>query len=456
MASSDGTPASAGPPVDQRNAFQQWYLVFVLTLTYIVNYVDRGVINLMVEPIKRDLNLTDIQMSVLIGFAYVSLYCLGIVPAGYIADRINRRLMLAGAVVMWSGAALMSGFAGNYTQLLVARAALGLGESALPPTAYSLLRDGVSDRNRGRAFSIYNSALILGNGTGALVGGAVFALATQGVFSTLPFFSNLRPWQYVMVIPGLCGALIALLLLTAREPPRGATPTKAEPVSFAELFRHMWLNAGIYLVIFTATITVSLGFAGWNIWIAAAIGRTWGLSPSTIGKTIGTLGLIIFPPAVFLVGYLMDFIRRKWNNPAAPFWVAIGGCLLNIAPAMLVLHAPSIRLMWIFYGCYIFCTTAGVQIACGYLLATFTPGRLMGKATSCYYLTNNLIAGATAPTIMAAVAQFAFDGPRALANSLSICYSVFISMTIVVLIIGIRNIGRWQARHAAAVESSPV
>ncbi|MEJ0084980.1 MAG: MFS transporter [Pseudomonadota bacterium] len=442
------------PSSDQRSAFQQWYLVVVLALTYIVNYIDRGAINLMVEPIKHDLNLTDIEMSVLIGFAFVSLYSIGIVPAGYIADRINRRLMLAGAVVFWSGAAVMSGFAGNYTQLFVARAALGLGESTLPPTAYSLLRDGVAEKNRGRAFSIYNSALMLGNGSGALIGGAVFALATAGAFSALPFIGDLRPWQYVIVIPGLCGAFIVLLLLSARDPPRSRAPVKSDPVSFAELFRHMRRNAGIYAVIFTATIAVSLGFAGWNVWIAAAIGRTWGLSPSTIGKTIGTLGLIVFPLSVFLVGYLMDFIKRKWNNPAAPFWVAIGGCLLNLGPAMLVLHAPTIKLMWISYGCYIFCTTAGVQIACGYMLATFTPSRLMGKATSCYYLTNNLVAGATSPTIMAAVAHFAFDGPRALANAMSLCYAVFISITIAVLIIGIRNVGRWHARHAATVESS--
>ncbi|MEJ0040682.1 MAG: MFS transporter [Gammaproteobacteria bacterium] len=454
-----GTPDSA-EPLDTRSSFRQWYMVVVLALTYIVNYIDRGALNLMVEPIKHDLNLTDVQMSFLLGFAFVSLYSLGIVPAGYIADRVSRRLLLSGAVVFWSGASVLSGFAGNYWQLFVGRAGLGLGESALPPTAYSLLRDGIQEKNRGLAFSIYNSALMLGNGAGALFGGAVFTLATAGFFASLPFFGDLKPWQYVIIVPGLCATVIVFLLLSIREPPRAKVAATGEPVSFAEMLRYVRANARIYAVLFASAVTLSLGFAGWNAWIAAALGRRWGISPGTIGHTIGTFGLVLFPISVFLVGTLMDFIKRRWADPAGPFWVAAGGCALNLVPAMLVLHAPSVKSMWIFYGFYIFCTTAGVQIAGGYVLATVTPGRLMGKLTSFYYLVNNLLAGATAPTIMAMVAQYGFQGPRALLNSMSICYATFISITIVILLIGARESRRWhrgrRAEAAVSAQTVPV
>ncbi len=389
-------------------------------------------------------------MSLLLGLAFVALYSLSIVPAGYIADRVSRRLLLAGAVIFWSGAAVVSGFARGYGQLFAARASLGLGESALPPAAYSLLRDGVSEKNRGRAFSMYQSGITFGNGLGALAGGTIFGLATQGFFSSMPFFGHLQPWQLVIVLPGLCGIVVAGLLLTVREPARAKIPAAGDPVTFAEMFRYLRRNAGVYAAIFCGVITISLGTSGWNAWIAAALGRIWGMSPATIGKTVGTMSLMLFPLSAFVSGSLMDFIKRRWQNPAAPFWVAVGGCILNLGPAMFVLHAPSITSMWVAYGFFIFCSTWAVQAACGYMLATVTPGRLMGKVTSFYYLINNMLGGVFGPMIVAVIAQYGFTGSHGLARAMTISYSIFVSAAVVVLLVGVRQIHHWYAKTAQA------
>ncbi len=226
--------------------------------------------------------------------------------------------------------------------------------------------------------------------------------------------------------------------------------TEGNAVSFGEMLGYLRRNSGLYTVIFAGVVASSLGTAGWNAWIVAALGRTWGLSPATVGKTIGTLGLVIFPLSAFIVGMLMDFARRWWNRPDAPFWVAIGCCVLNIGPAMLVLHSPSLTVMWIAYSFFLFLTTAGVQAACGYMLATVTPGRLMGKVTSCYYLTNNMISGTMAPTIVAAISQYAFEGPRSLISALTISYSTFLTLAVLVLYAGTRQIRRWHGRNLAA------
>lgn len=435
-------------PRQPLSPFSQWHLVAVLTLTYLLANIDRSVINLVVEPIRHDLGITDVQMSLLIGFAFVSLYSIAIVPAGYLVDRLNRRLLLAGAVVFWSGAAMLCSFAGSFGQLFAARAVLGLGEAVLAPAAYSLMRDGVEEKYRGRAFSLYQSGITLGYGLGALVGGVIFGLATQGFFASVPLFGHLKPWQHVLLIPALCGFFVAALLLTVREPPRVKIASQGDPVSFPELFSYMRGNAGVYAVIFGAVVTVSLGTAGWNAWIVAALGRAWGLSPAAIGKTIGMLGLVLFPLSAFIIGLLMDFIKQRWSRPDAPFWVAIGSCVLNLGPAMLVLHAPSITVMWIAYGMFLFLTTVGVQAACGYMLATVTPSRLMGKATSCYYLTNNMIAGTMAPTIVAMISQYGFEGPQSLINALTISYPIFVSLAVVILLIGTRLIKDWHQRSA--------
>jgi hypothetical protein len=204
----------------------------------------------------------------------------------------------------------------------------------------------------------------------------------------------------------------------------------------------------VYTVIFAGVIATSLALAGWNSWVVAAIGRSWNLSPGEIGTRIGTLNLVLFPISAFLSGSLMDAIRRRWNRPDAPFRVAIGSCALNLAPAILVLHASSVHAMWVAYGFFVFFTTTSVQASCGYMLATVTPGRLMGKATSCYYLINNLLAGATAPTIVASIAQYGFTGRYALANALSLSYTVFACLTIAVLLIGARQIDVWHRARA--------
>jgi MFS family permease len=431
----------------RRDRGGQWYLTGILTLVYMLNFVDRGALNIIVEPVRQDLGITDVQMSLLIGFSFVTLYSVMSIPAGYVADLVSRRLMIAGAVVFWSGAALVSGFAGSYWQLFAGRVGLGAGEACFPPAAYSMLKDGVEEKSRGRAFSIYQAGLPLGTGLGALIGGSIFAAAAAGHFRGLPLLGHLKPWQMVIALPGLFGILVALLLLTVKEPPRPVAAS-ADKATFGEAFAYLFANWRVYIIVFGAVVTVSLGTTGWAAWMAASLGRTWGLSPGTIGKTVGLMGLVLFPVAAFSLGYLMDLGKRK-GRLEAPFWVAIGGCLLNLGPALFILHAPSLKAMWIAYGLSILFTTSGVQIACGVTLASVTPGRLMGKMTSFYYLTSNMLAAGVGPTLYALVSQYGFSGPRAMPQAMTLCYAVLMSLTVVLLLVGTGQIRRWRLANGA-------
>src|SRR5215469_1057436 len=149
--------------------WRQWYLVGVLTLIYILNYIDRGALNLILNPIKEDLHISDVQVSLLIGLSFAALYSFLSIPAGYLSDIMSRRLLLSGAIFFWSVMAALCGFAGNFWQLFLGRVGLGVGEAVLPPTAYSLLRDGVKPEHRARAFSTYHLGTGLGNAFGALI-----------------------------------------------------------------------------------------------------------------------------------------------------------------------------------------------------------------------------------------------------------------------------------------------
>ena len=141
-----------------------WYTVAVLTLAYLFSYIDRQILSLMVGPIQRDLQLTDTQFSLLHGFAFAIFYTLLGIPIARLADRKSRRLLIAAGVAIWSVATAMGGLARNFAQLFTARIAVGVGEAALTPAAYSMLADLFPRQQLGRAIGVYSSGVFVGIG----------------------------------------------------------------------------------------------------------------------------------------------------------------------------------------------------------------------------------------------------------------------------------------------------
>src|SRR5687768_16688234 len=200
---------------------QAWYLVFVLLLFYIFSFIDRQIISLLVEPIKRDLQVSDTQIGMLQGLAFALFYTLFGIPIGRLADRMNRKVIIAAGVIAWSAMATWCGLAKNWTQLVIARAGVGVGEAALSPAAYSMITDAFPREKQGRAFSVYNMGIAIGAGIAMLVGGLVVAaISTEGKTFTLPLLGEVRAWQFVFIVTGAPGLLLPLLLLGVREPAR--------------------------------------------------------------------------------------------------------------------------------------------------------------------------------------------------------------------------------------------
>lgn len=435
---SPAAPAAARPR--SRWGRQAW-LVGVLTAIYTLNFVDRGALNLIVQPIKEDLHVSDLQMSYLLGLSFVVLYSVCSIPAGYVADVVSRRLMVCGAVCFWSVMQTLCGFAGSYGQLFAGRIGLGLGEAALPPAAYSLLRDGIEPKNRGRAFSIYQMGPLLGSGVGALVGGVLFGAASHGAFRGVPVLGQMRPWQIVIAVPGLFGLVLAALMLTVKEPAREAPVRRGDLPTFREMLAYVGGRWRLYLPILVVTAVLALA-TGWNAWMAAALNRIWGLSPAVIGKVTGPLGLILNPIAYVTVGVLMDRFTTP-KRPDGMMWVAIAGTVLNVPAAVAVLLAPSVAFMWMAYAASVLITGCG-QVAIALIIAQVTPGRLMGKVISMQFLVGNLLGLALGPTLFALVAQL-FSGKRAIADSMLVCYPTIAVVTVLFMAITARELRRMKA-----------
>ncbi|HKZ72699.1 MAG TPA: MFS transporter, partial [Steroidobacteraceae bacterium] len=212
---------AAGSQVDTYPpALYSWYVVGVLTVTYTVSFIDRQIMALMIEPIRRDLGITDTQVSLLIGLAFAVFYTLLGLPIARLADRYSRRAIIAAGVAVWCVMTAACGLARSYAQLFLARVGVGVGEAALSPSALSMMSDYFPKRTRGRAVAVYNMGISLGAGLAMIVGGQVIAHVMQAPPVRLPVVGELFAWQTVFLVVGLPGLLMAVLMATVKEPAR--------------------------------------------------------------------------------------------------------------------------------------------------------------------------------------------------------------------------------------------
>lgn len=207
-----------------------WYVVGVLTFVYIFSFIDRTLLNLLVAPIRRDLNINDTQMSLLMGMAFALFYTVFGIPLGRMADAKSRRGLIAVGFVVWSLFTAGCGLAKNFWQMLLMRIGVGVGEASLSPAAYSLIYDYFPPHRRATALSVYGTGIYLGGGLALLLGGVVIKLASAQDSWVLPIIGETRPWQIIFLVAGLPGVVFSLLLFTVREPSAGACGRCAMPL----------------------------------------------------------------------------------------------------------------------------------------------------------------------------------------------------------------------------------
>ncbi len=290
------------------------YTLIMLTIAYALNFVDRQILVVLQEPIKADMGLSDAQLGLLSGFSFALVYIIAGIPIAYWADRHNRRNIIALAVTTWSGMTAMSGLAQNYTQLLLARIGVGIGEAGGSPPSHAMISDLYPPEKRATAFATYSVGLHVGVLVGFLVGG---------------FVSQLYGWRIAFMTMGIPGLLFSLIFyLTVKEPVRGkwesveqkeAVPSLKQTLRLLSSRRSFWyITAGTGL---TAFVTYGNG----------------NFTPSFLmrshGFTVGEVGLVLAAAAggggivgTFLGGYLADRLGKtdkRWY-----VWVpAIAGTL---------------------------------------------------------------------------------------------------------------------------------
>ncbi|RYE74615.1 MAG: MFS transporter, partial [Oxalobacteraceae bacterium] len=204
----------------QDQAPRAWFSIGVLLILTILSYVDRSIISLMIEPIKADLAISDVQISLLQGMAFALLYTIASVPMGYLGDRTSRRAVIFCGATAWSLATAACGLARSFGHLFVARVAVGAGEATLSPSAYALVADLFPPQRLAFAIGVLATGAAIGSALALIIGGLVVSWA-----QAVPPIMGLRSWQLVFVVVGLPGLIVAPLVFLI---PRTARTTQTE------------------------------------------------------------------------------------------------------------------------------------------------------------------------------------------------------------------------------------
>ena len=227
----DARAQSAQPVAADRAEPYAWYVLAIMVVVYILNFVDRQILSILANDIKADLGLTDADLGFLYGTAFAVFYALFGIPLGRLADSWHRVRLMAGGLALWSAMTALSGFARDGAMLTVARIGVGVGEATASPAAYSLISDWFPKRMRATALAIYSSGLYLGGGVSLVIG----ALVVERWNAAYPVGGplGLVGWQAAFLVVGLPGIALAVLVATLREPVRGAIDGIVSPVEQA-------------------------------------------------------------------------------------------------------------------------------------------------------------------------------------------------------------------------------
>lgn len=334
------------PPAEPKASGYSWYVLTVLVVVYILNFIDRQVVSILAVDIKRNLSLTDADMGFLGGAAFAVFYALFGIPLGRLADNWNRVRLLSIGLALWSTMTALSGFARNQLTLSLARMGVGVGEATASPTAYSLISDYFPKKQRATALAIYSSGLYLGGGVSLFIGAKVVQAWNNAYPGGGPL--GLVGWQAAFLVVGIPGLLLALWVASLREPVRGAMDGVASPSSpspFADFFADLstiippftiigaWRRGAAALAINLAAAAFLTAFAWMMIhltgnfpqWTAVSLGyyAVFSWASSLRSKDPATFKLIWGTPAFICttLGYglvsLAAYALAFWSPPYA-------------------------------------------------------------------------------------------------------------------------------------------
>lgn len=390
------------------------YLIFILLLAYTFSFIDRQILSLLVEPMKRDLQISDTEMSLLQGLSFALFYTIMGLPLGRLADRKSRRGLIAGSIFLWSLMTAACGLAKNYWALFFARMGVGVGEAGLSPAAYSLIADSVEKKHLAKAISIYTMGIYLGGGMALIVGGMVIQWAAEFSTITLPFIGEIYAWQAVFIAVGLPGILLVPLLFTLKEPKRTKAQSVEIPVS--DVVKYFKENKKTILLHNFGAALASIAGYGALAWVPSYLIRVHGMTGGDVGLAFGLIVLFCGAGGVLTGGAIADKLFKK-GQVDAKIRVAMWAMLIGIIPTILYPIIPDLTIVLVFLAISTF--FANFMMGLGpAAMQEIVPANMRGQFSALYLFIVNLIGLGLGPTLVALSTDYIFGSPADVGYSL--------------------------------------
>ncbi len=392
-------PSQAAAPLGGTSRLG-WYTVCMATMVAVMSQIDRGILSLFIQPMKRDFHLSDTQVSVLIGFAFTFFYVVGGPPLSRMADRGVRKNVIAGCLAVWSCATALCGFAQNYWVFFGARAVIGSTEAGCGPASLSLISDTVPLKRMPRAYALYNSGFIGGQALSLLIGGVLFGLLAHVQPIQLPGIGVIRNWQLVFVMLGIPGLIIAAVVrFTVPEPGRrGARKPGGYPIK--DVIGYLVTQRALHLPLMIGVLLMNFQIYGIITWMPAFYERTYGWGPAKIGPLLGAVTLVCSVMGLFAGARLAEWLGKRHDdaNIRTLFLAQF------LAVPMFVIQ-PLMPTPWLALGCGGVASFLYVLGGPGYNAAIniAAPNEMRAQVNVMYFIIANAIAGSLGPTIVALI-----------------------------------------------------
>ena len=421
-----------------------WYVVAVLTFVYVFSFIDRQILNLLVKPIRRDLGISDTQMSLLMGLAFALFYTICGIPLGRLADRYSRRGLIAVGFVLWSIMTASCGLAQNFVQMLAARIGVGVGEAALSPSAYSIISDYFPKEKRATAISIYAMGIYIGSGLAFLLGGIVVGLAEKQQAWNLPIVGATRPWQVIFFIVGLPGVLLALLMYTIKEPLRrglkmvkmaDGSKQKAE-VPFSEVAKYIGSNWKTFACHTIGFALLSFSSYGASAWIPTMFVRNHGWTSARAGIVYGTVVCIFATLGVATGGWVADkMTARGYRDSTMRVGFLVGVLWFPFGMLYPLVSNSTLAVLLLIPASFLASAPFGVAPAA---IQQIMPNEMRGQASAVYLFVINLIGLGIGPTAVAMTTDYVFHNDNMVNWSLMIVCTIAHIVAAILLWVGMK------------------
>ena len=316
---------------------QRWYVLIIMMLAYTINIADRYVMSTVLEPIRLELKLSDSGVAFLTGVSLAFFYVIMGIPLSWIADRYNRRNLLAASITVWSAMTALCGMSQGYMQLLLARIGVGIGEAGGTPSCNSIVADYFPAGRRAMAMTIFALGAPIGAWLGADMAG--YVAAEYG-------------WRMAFYVLGVPGVVLAIIImLTIKEPKRGQLDavTEGDVPSLSQTLKFIWSQKGLVHAIMGSGLSA---LWGWGLmWFTPTfIQRTYGLDVGQAGGVIGPIHLVMGIGASLLTAWLVG--RPSYTDPRKVLRLLSVVTALATVPSIYAYYTNSLTvatvMWWIF------------------------------------------------------------------------------------------------------------